>query len=260
MASVAVTYTFSAGTTAASGQVNQNYSDLVTYINNRNSGASTWDALRATTSSAVHLFANNSTGSSSIALFHDNGTAVLEIADGGSSTFTANAASTVPVTINNVTSTGHILDCLDNGSNVFCVADGGSVGIGTATPSVLLHVKTGVSDATSYEPIRLTSGGAGDMSFKVFSQTNVAAVAKQVLAPGQNGVVAWVIGNDATNYFMDQVFCSFGGTAVRVISSQDMIGAPAARTYVGSGSGSVTLTMASGTYNISTFAINVQAR
>jgi len=45
MASLCVTNSFSPGTTAVSSQVNTNFSDVTTYINNRNSGSSAWDAL-----------------------------------------------------------------------------------------------------------------------------------------------------------------------------------------------------------------------
>lgn len=45
MGSVAITNTFTNGTTAEAPQVNANFSDLVNYINARNSGASKWDEL-----------------------------------------------------------------------------------------------------------------------------------------------------------------------------------------------------------------------
>ncbi len=45
MGSVAITNTFTNDTTAEAPQVNTNFSDLVNYINARNSGASKWDAL-----------------------------------------------------------------------------------------------------------------------------------------------------------------------------------------------------------------------
>lgn len=45
MGSVAITNTFTSGTTAEAPQVNTNFSDLVNYINARNSGSSKWDAL-----------------------------------------------------------------------------------------------------------------------------------------------------------------------------------------------------------------------
>lgn len=46
MANVAVTNTFVALTTIASAQVNQNFTDLVTWLNNRNAGSDTWSNLK----------------------------------------------------------------------------------------------------------------------------------------------------------------------------------------------------------------------
>lgn len=84
MASVAVTYTFSANTTAASAEVNQNYTDLVNYINNRNDGSATWDAVYVASASIdpVGRF-NNSTGTNDILRCQDNGSNVFVVADGG---------------------------------------------------------------------------------------------------------------------------------------------------------------------------------
>ncbi len=48
MADVSVTYQFVAQTTIVSSQVNTNFSDLVTYINNRNNAAAAWTALDVT--------------------------------------------------------------------------------------------------------------------------------------------------------------------------------------------------------------------
>lgn len=45
MASVAVTNTFQNGASIIASQFNTNFSDLVNYINNRNSGSSAWEAL-----------------------------------------------------------------------------------------------------------------------------------------------------------------------------------------------------------------------
>lgn len=84
MAAPVVTNTFVANTTAQAGQVNTNFSDLVTYLSNRNDGTSTWDRCLVTSSSSVPFVANNSTGTSNIANFQDNGTNVFQILDGGS--------------------------------------------------------------------------------------------------------------------------------------------------------------------------------
>src|SRR3990167_472982 len=83
MASVAVTNTFTASTTAVASEVNANFTDLVNYINNRNSASATWDAVSALSTSTTVLIADNSTGTNDIVSFKDNGTSVFKISDGG---------------------------------------------------------------------------------------------------------------------------------------------------------------------------------
>ncbi len=82
MSSLTVTNTFSTGVIQAA-QFNTNYSDIVTYINNRNSGSATWDGMYILHATNVPLTANNSTGTQDIAQFKDNGTLVGEIFNGG---------------------------------------------------------------------------------------------------------------------------------------------------------------------------------
>lgn len=48
MASLVVTNTFAASTVIESAKMNTNFDDIETYINNRNSGAATWDVMNAT--------------------------------------------------------------------------------------------------------------------------------------------------------------------------------------------------------------------
>lgn len=45
MSDLSVTNTFVPSTTAVASQVNTNFSDITTYINNRSSGSSKWDSL-----------------------------------------------------------------------------------------------------------------------------------------------------------------------------------------------------------------------
>lgn len=69
MTSVAVTNTFSSGTTMSSSQVNTNYSDLVTYINNRNSGSATWDIVKiSSTSSNALSVVSSASGSTEVSI------------------------------------------------------------------------------------------------------------------------------------------------------------------------------------------------
>lgn len=83
MTTLAVTNTLSNGATIQASEHNTNYSDIVTYINNRNSGSSTWDAFSTSSATNVPFIANNSTGTQDIARFQDNGTNVLLIENGG---------------------------------------------------------------------------------------------------------------------------------------------------------------------------------
>lgn len=83
MTAPAVTVTFVANTVLTASNLNTNFSDLVTYVSNRNDGSATWDRLLVTSASAVPLVVNNSTGTTNIANFQDNGTNVFQIVDGG---------------------------------------------------------------------------------------------------------------------------------------------------------------------------------
>lgn len=82
MSSLSVSNIFTTGIIDAD-KFNTNYSDIVTYVNNRNSGSATWDAAYCTSSTNVPITASNSTGTQDIAQFNDNGTIVGEIFDGG---------------------------------------------------------------------------------------------------------------------------------------------------------------------------------
>lgn len=81
MASVSVTNTFAAATVISSSQVNANFTDIVNYINNRNSASSMWDSVSISNASSVPLIVNNSTGTQNIANFLDNGSVVFSITD-----------------------------------------------------------------------------------------------------------------------------------------------------------------------------------
>lgn len=83
MSTLAVTNTLSNGATVTAAEHNTNYSDIVTYVNNRNSGSSTWDAMSVSSASNVPFIANNSSGTQDIARFQDNGSNALQILDGG---------------------------------------------------------------------------------------------------------------------------------------------------------------------------------
>jgi len=125
MANVSVTNTLVNGQVADASQVNTNFSDLVSYINNRNDASATWDALRVTTSSVVPAIFNNSTGANAIAQFQDNGSTVVSIGDGGVVDITT--AAGVPLTVDNSSGANSIFIAQDNNSAVFTIANGGNI-------------------------------------------------------------------------------------------------------------------------------------
>lgn len=53
MADCSVTNNFSAGTTIVASQINTNYSDIVNFINNRNSASASWSALGVTGNASI---------------------------------------------------------------------------------------------------------------------------------------------------------------------------------------------------------------
>lgn len=63
MAEVAVSNSFSAGTTAASAQVNTNFSDITTWLNNRYNGSDTWTFMKVSSTNAnpVDIVSSSST-------------------------------------------------------------------------------------------------------------------------------------------------------------------------------------------------------
>lgn len=86
MTNVAVTNTFVDQAIIEADEHNQNFSDLVTWINQRNSGSATWDACSIDSSTEIPLIVNNGTGTFDIVNFQDNGTNVFVVANGGSVT------------------------------------------------------------------------------------------------------------------------------------------------------------------------------
>lgn len=83
MSDLSVTNTFITNATVSASELNTNYSDISTFVNNLNSATSTWDAMYSTSSTNVPLTANNSSGTQSIVQAKDNGTTVFEVFDGG---------------------------------------------------------------------------------------------------------------------------------------------------------------------------------
>lgn len=167
MSTLAVTNTFSTGTIADASQVNANFSDIVNYVNNRNSGSSTWDAISSSSATNVPLTCDNSSGSQNIAVFKNNGSNVLVIATGGVSTFTATGTNK-----NCVVVTG-------TGTGVGITATGGTTG-------GLGGVSVGI----------LAAGGGGNAHAGYFTGTGTGAGVSATggSTGGTGGASAGIIG------------------------------------------------------------------
>lgn len=83
MANLSFTKTFSDGSILPASDLNTLQSDVSTYINARNGGATAWDGLSSTHSTNIPLTINNSSGTQDICRMQDNGTNVFQLTDGG---------------------------------------------------------------------------------------------------------------------------------------------------------------------------------
>lgn len=145
MTAPSVTTSFASNTTAFASEVNTNFSDLVSYLSDRNDGSATWDRCLVTSASAVPLIVNNSTGTTNIANFQDNGSNVLTLADGGTLTLSVSGSSSKGLIINNSTSTGNICELQDNGTVCLTAADGGTVtasAVGSSADALICDNRT----------------------------------------------------------------------------------------------------------------------
>jgi len=83
MTNLAVTNTFVSGAIITASGHNTNYSDIVNYINNRNTAVASWDGVSVASSTIVPLTVDNGTGTQNIFEVLDNGAGVLVVKDGG---------------------------------------------------------------------------------------------------------------------------------------------------------------------------------
>lgn len=124
-----------------------------------------------------------------------------------------------------------------------------------------LETHAGNLDGFTYLFGKLWAGGS-DAHIAVKSQTtlSVTTSAKTIISAGIGyGAFAFVVGDNATDFFADLVIFSYGGTP-QVISSKTMTGSPAARTYTNAGTGVQQLEMGSGTYDIQVFCFDMSGR
>ncbi len=91
MANLAVTNTFVAATTILSAAVNTNFSDIVSFVNNRNSASSSWDQLAVAGNAAITGTLTNTGAVTASSTLHGVGAVTFDstLAVTGVATFTA---------------------------------------------------------------------------------------------------------------------------------------------------------------------------
>jgi hypothetical protein len=120
----------------------------------------------------------------------------------------------------------------------------------------------GTADTTNYELVRhFAGGGSASVFTNSFTRTGVTTSAVQIGAPAGAMDVFYVVGNSGGGaIFNDIVLCAYASGTVTVITSKTSTGSPSARTYGSSGSGSLTLQMASGTYTVHAYNVSLSGR
>lgn len=140
--------------------------------------------------------------------------------------------------------------------------------VGANNPGLTLNgakatdwISTGSSANTLYQPFNIYGGGGGNnkVGFDVFTQTSITT-AKQVAQINEGPIFCLVYGGDGSNNdFFDIIVSMVNTTAPFVIFSGTSKGSPAARTYSKTGTLTVNVAMASGTYSTHSFALDVGA-
>lgn len=198
MSSLVVSNTFVDGTTILATPMNTNFDDIETYVNNRNSGASSWERVLATNASSVPAVFNNGAGTNDILNAQDNGTNVFRVADAGNVVIGSAALATtatdgflyvescagtptgVPTAF-----TGRVPIVFDSTNNLLYIYDGGWI---TSQPSVdnstieisggNLQVKNaGISTAKLASSLTVQTLDVGTaLSWKTFNQLKILQI------------------------------------------------------------------------------------
>lgn len=233
------------------------------------SASKTWSnvfATAATFSGPVGID-NGSVGSGTAGIFFtaDSDTGIYHEANNSISFLTAGAKA---VRING---SGQIL--VTDGSAAVPTfsffTDGGSglylpvsdvLGFAAGTGKVATMAQPTTSDDTDRVNLTLFDGGGSCYTKTKHYTTTSLTTAKTIHVLDEFACLIIVSGNDGTNYFTDLLLTGYGSSAVHVVSSGTVQGTPAARTYTIASSANVQLAMASGTYSVNTFSLQVKAR
>jgi len=191
MADLSVTNSFSPNTVAASGEVNTNFTDVETWLNNRNAGSDTWGYMKvaATVANPVDITSTAATTELSISNSATDGDPILSFELGGTAAFT--------------------LGVDDGDSDLFKI---GTTAIGTST-SVTISGTT-----VTFKGIGLFQGAsaaAPSMAFEGDADTGFYRVGSNSIGFSAGGTAQWS---------MSDSIVSLNSGAVR--SGDGLVGTP----------------------------------
>lgn len=122
------------------------------------------------------------------------------------------------------------------------------------------------TDAAYRDTFTMYNGAGGAANFGCYEKfkngttIGVSTSATKIMTLDEYSVIAFVSGNDGTNYFFDIVICGYSQTTPAVLFQNTVTGAPTARTYTNASLTDLKLTMASGTYAINVCSLQVHSR
>lgn len=145
------TYTFVDGTTAYGSQVEAEIGNIVTVLNNLNTGSTNWGIVSALHATSVPLTADCSSGTQHIADFKNNSVIKASISSDGTITSTKTSSQVVLGVTNTTTisatapSASRVLTLVDPGANANIMLSAGN----TVDMSMNSHKITGLSNGTA---------------------------------------------------------------------------------------------------------------